>query len=203
MSERNLWRGIALVASLGWATTALWASLSPSAPDPHSPPVEATAEAPRVLPRPLSPVTWSQPGARALPEHLHATPTLTTLDLVELRDEIRAEVEAELAEERWARHEEHRARHLDRMLHDVEAFTQANDLSSSVQIELETAVLAMHDRTAELGPPDRSEEGPPPEVREILRGSLEQLDQDVHAVLGEDLTDAFHEWMRPRPPGMP
>lgn len=197
MSELYLWRGVAAFACLGWAVTVL-ADFASDQPAPHPtsvpPSVQLKRERPALRPQ-------RRPEAPGRLAALRSAGT-DAPDVEALRAEVRAEVEAELEDERRARHEAHRARRLERILDDVAAFAEEHGLEDGVQGDLEAAVLAMHDRMEELGPPPGppGPGGPPAEVRDAMRESFDQLDADVRAVLDDDLAEAFHEWTRPGPP---
>lgn len=120
------------------------------------------------------------------------------------RADLRAEILAELEEERRARHREHHAQMLERRLDDVAAFASEWELTDSTTVRLREAVEALHVRMEEVGPPQGPPGSGPPGEDDERHAAFVDFRQEVDDVLDDaELADAFHEWMRPRrgPPG--
>lgn len=199
MTEVQVWRGVAIIALLGWATTAL-STFGEAALAPDPPTLVARPATLEPTPVPARALVTSD---RVL---VSARVDDPPVDLQALREQVRAEVEAELADERAQRHDARERRRLIRMLDDVSEFAVEHELDEDTLGDLEAAVVAMHDRMSALGPPPGGPpdgprgDGPPPEVEDAMRQSFEQLDRSVRDAIGDELAEAFHEWMRPGPP---
>lgn len=197
MRELWFWRGLAVVACVGWGLTWLAQPVA-TAPSPvelpartHEPRPTAGAASAAVAPqrpaRSEAAPPVARPGAAPaedLPEEALAA--------------AREEVRAELAARREAHEEERLADFLDR----AEGFARDHELRPDQTERLLAAVTAMHERMRALHGDPLADDGPPPEDRrERMRASFEQMDADLRAALGEELAEAFHQSMGP--PGPP
>lgn len=201
MRPVTLWRSLAIVATLGWAVTALgWVYTAgrhdSSSSRPHF------AERPRDQSERggnrAHPVRARQPRTgplRGLPASEVVQP-----DLSELRQQVRDEVFEEFERERAERRQERSERHLGRILDRVVDFAEMHDLDDDTQAVLESSMITMHERLEALrpaGPPEPG--GPPPEVRESIEEAFDQMRDETAAVLGPEVAEAFAEEMTPRP----
>jgi len=85
-------------------------------------------------------------------------------------------------------------------LDDVAEFADEEGLSDRAFDDLSDAVLRFHDRMESLGPPGPPGDRPSEEDRGRMDESFRLLHDDVRDAVGEELAEAFLEWMRPPPP---
>lgn len=124
---------------------------------------------------------------------------------LEVVGEIREELLAEMRAEREVRHEQRREAFLSQRLDELADFAVANDLSDEAYGRLEDAVISLHERMDELGPPRGGPDAQAADREEgeaQRRAVFEAFTQEVDSALDESTAVAFHEWMRPPgPPG--
>lgn len=118
----------------------------------------------------------------------------------EAMEQAREEVRSELR----ARHDADAERRLYRVLDAAAAFADAHDLGSDKRQTLYAAVREMHEQMVMLGPPDPFEDADPSDGWKEHQEVFDGLDAQLRAAFGDEVTDEFHEWMRPPgPPGPP
>ena len=197
-SQRSRWRvgGAVMAAFVVGLGLGRWTA--PGSLPPEVPTDEPATAAPEQERRPMvrdrragqvAPVQPTLPRGRqdGRPEDLEA---LTA----RLRDELRREADAE-------REDMHRQRHeafLDTRLERLAEFAEEHNLDDETWTAMEDAVMALHERMGELGPPM----GPPgsstPDAEDARREAFETFSTTLDDLLGtEELRDAFRETMRP------
>ncbi|MCB9680574.1 MAG: hypothetical protein H6733_03810 [Alphaproteobacteria bacterium] len=197
MQQLWLWRVTTLVACLGWTWTA-WTRVASTCDDVAEARQVAAAVAPARVPAvvrvPVAAGSDVDPGTRVAGLAAAVPDVVPAAFLERAREEVRAELAA-----RRRAHDEER---LDHMLDDADAFAEAHDLSQDQQADLERALIAMHERMQAVGPPDPLSDGPPsPLAHERMEANVDQLDDDLRDILGDDLAEAFHA--ETGPPGRP
>jgi hypothetical protein len=205
----RLWQGIAGVATAGWLITvalgvAFWpdASESPAAADGSG---SAALDAAPARPgrAPVTRRTFDERPARR--RGLRASPRVSDATDPEARnaahdippramDAARAQVRDEWQARRAAQAE----KRLDRMLDQTATFAETHGLDEDTQVALENAVTDNHIRMQDLFAELRGRSDAAPnddsrrlERRDAMRQSLTQLEDDVAAVLDDDLADLY------------
>lgn len=182
MSASSVWRPLAIVSLLGWASTAWWLWPSPQATDVRTPPPPPAVEGRAQLrtPAPQAPLAPSRtPRAQQAPA---PASDLNREEALELARE-------ELAEEQRARRAQFHEDRLNDGLERIAQFAEDERLTVDQHEQLDAAMLAHHGR---MGALFRGMDGPPgPEVRAAMHEAREQFTDEVAAVVGDDLAEVF------------
>ena len=215
MLKPNLWTGVAALACIGWATTALLLWPTPSPSPGHE---LALAQAPHTTHQQLStaPTRQDRSSRTTRPEHSdrsnrhdrggrreHRDPEArpfrgSSMD-IDIPEAAMEAARREVREEMAQRHDERHERHFEDRLEGLWSFVEANYLSDEQAQALEEAMSTIHEQMGELGPHGPSATEAEDEEAHTQRDAIFQdFDAELGLIIGEDLVEAFHEETRPR-----